>query len=121
MEITADVAAGEERGEIAPFGRAHLVFAEQREQRRVRERLRAVQGDRARRRLAVGAGSRAHGLLAVDDERRRELVRQRSCPQPADHELARLDRRRVRKQVENAHDFDATTRYTCSTVQELLA
>ena len=77
-----------ERRDVRPQPRP----GEEREQRRVRERLRAVERHRLRRRFAVRARPRPQCLFAVDDERRPELIRELGRPQPADDELAAVDR-----------------------------
>ena len=90
--------------------RAQAQLGKQCQQRSVRKRLRAVERHRLPRRLAIAVRPRAEGLLAVDHERRSELVRERPGPKPPDRQLAGVDRGRVGKQVDYAHDFDATTR-----------
>ena len=59
-------------GELAQGGHvgADALVGEHLQERHVRERLRPVDDERARRRLPVGAGLGADRLLAVDDERR---------------------------------------------------
>jgi hypothetical protein len=56
---------------------AETLPAEQLHQGHVRKRLRPVDDERVRRRGAVRPCPRTDRLLAVDDERRAELVRQR--------------------------------------------
>ena len=51
------------------------------------------------------------GSLAVDDERRAVLLRERT-PRPAEPQFAALDRRRIGKERQRRHDFDASRRYT---------
>ena len=78
--------------------RTEALLGEQAQQRHVREGLRPVD----HRRVAHGAPDEARTLaqraLAVDDERRAELIRERARGQAADHELAGRDRGRFREQ-----------------------
>src|SRR5207302_257511 len=79
---------------------ADALLTEQAEQRDVRERLRPVDDQRVGRRAGVSAGAGAERRLAVDDERRAELVRELRGPHAADGELARLDGDRLREERE---------------------
>ena len=60
--------------------RAEPLLGEQPQQRDVRERLRPVDDERVGCGRAVRACARPQRLLAVDDERRSELLRQRASP-----------------------------------------
>ena len=73
-----------ERGDVGaePFLREHA------QQRDVREGLRPVGDERAGRRGAIRARLRAKGLLAVDDERRAELLGEGRGGDAAERELA---------------------------------
>ncbi len=87
----------------------------------VGERLHAVEDGSAGRRLAVLARPRPQGLFAVDDERRAVRLRQRRRRNAAEPQLAALDRRRIGKERQRRHDFDASRRYTAIEMQGLLA
>ena len=80
--------------------RAEPLLAEQPHERDVRERLGAVDDERVGRRGAVLPRPRADRLLAVDDERRAELVRERGGRHAADRQLAVESLRRVREERE---------------------
>ena len=78
---------------------AEPLLGEEAQDRHRRERLRPVGDERLGRRRAIGPRLRPQGLLVVDDERRAELAHEVAGPRPTDHELARLDCRRVGHQV----------------------
>jgi hypothetical protein len=86
-----------ERGDVG----ADTVLREQPQQRDVGERLRPVDDQRARRRLAVLAHAVADRLLAIDEERRSMLLRQPRRRHTADRELPAVDPRRFRKEFEH--------------------
>ena len=102
-----DPLAGNARGprerELAEGGDvgAHVLFREQPEQGDIRERLRPVDEDRTRRRLAIRAHLAPDGLLAVDDERRAVPVRQLARAKTTQHQLAAFDQRGFRKEFEH--------------------
>ncbi len=86
-----------ERGDVG----AGSLLGEQPQQGDVRERLRAVDDERARRGLPVRTNLAADRLLAVDEERRPMLVCQPRGRHTAERELAALDPRRLGKKVEH--------------------
>ena len=73
---------------------AEALLGEQPQERDVRERLRPVDDERVRRGVAVRARRRAERLLAVDDERRAELVGELEARRRRRRELAAVDRAR---------------------------
>ena len=79
---------------------AEPLVGEQAQDRDVRERLRPVDDECVRRRGPVRPCARPDRLLAVDDERRAELVRERRRAGAADRQLAVDDLRRVGEELE---------------------
>ena len=90
--------------------RADPLLREQPQDRHVRERLRAVDDERVGRGRAVRARARPDRLLAVDDERRPELVRERGRADAAERQLAVVDVSGVGEELERGRVNPATSR-----------
>ncbi len=80
---------------------ADALLAEQPQQRDVRERLRPVDDERARRRLPIGPNLRADRLLAVDEERRAVLLGELARGYAAERQLAGGDQCGFGKELEH--------------------
>ena len=80
---------------------ADALFGEQPQHRDRRERLRPVGDERAGRGRRVGARLGAQGRLVVDDDRRPEFARELARADPAERELAVLDRCGVRQKLDD--------------------
>ena len=94
---------------------ADALLREQPQQRDVRERLRAVDDERARRRVAVRANLRADRLLAVDDERRAELLRERARASSAERQLAGIDPRTLGEELQHRESVASTSHAAAGT------
>ncbi len=101
--------------------RAEPLLREHAQHGDVGKRLHAVEDGSVAGRLPVRARPRPQCLLAVDDERRAVRLRERRRCDAAEPQFAALDRRRIGKERQRRHDFDASRRYTALRMQALLA
>jgi hypothetical protein len=82
---------------------ADPLLGQEAQERDARKRFRPVDDDRLRRGRPVRPRPRAQRLLAVDDERRPEPLGELGGANAADRELAVLDRRGIREEVEQRY------------------
>ena len=93
---------------------AEALRSEEPQQRDVRERLRAVENERSRRRLEVLARAPPQRLLAEHEQGRAVLGGEVGRRDAAEPQLGVVDGRRFGEEVECAHDSRAGRWYICS-------